>query len=124
MDALIKCDLPPSDFTHLAHLRLAWLRLNQDQLGKAVIAVQDDILRYVEFLGVKEKYNRTLTIAAVYIVHRRMESSDAADFHSFMTSNSDLASDFKNLIMRHYKTDIFTSENAKSEFLEPELSPF
>jgi hypothetical protein len=116
--------LDPEVFTHEAHLRLAWIHLNNYGLEKAIRNITDQLKNYTRAVGAADKYNKTVTIAAIYAVNHFMIRASNADFASFITENSKLKTNFKDLINTHYQTDVFKSEHAKSTFLEPELLPF
>lgn len=116
--------LDPQIFTHEAHLRLAWIHLNRYGLEKAIETITHQLKNYTRAVGAADKYNETVTIAAIYAVqHFRIRSSQN-DFSSFIAENIELKTNFKGLIYTHYSTDIFKSERAKHIFLEPELLPF
>lgn len=116
--------LDPAVFTHEAHLRLAWIHLRTYGLEKGIENVTGQLKNYTRVVGAADKYNETVTIAAIYAVNHFMIRSGQADFSSFIAENSRLKTNFKDLISTHYRTDIFKSEQAKSFFLEPELLPF
>lgn len=118
------CTLDPNLFTHEAHLRLAWIHINHYGIDKAIEHVTTQLQRFVESLGAKDKYNMTLTISAIRAVYHFMLTSKTNSFQSFILENPRLKNNFKELLSYHYSTDIFTSEQAKKEYLEPELLPF
>ena len=118
------CTLAPSNFTHEAHLRLAWIYLNNYELHEAIEHVNDLIFRYVAFLGAANKYNKTLTTAAIYMVFHFMNKSRFNTFEDFIAEFPRLKYNFKDLMACHYGFDIYNSENAKKEFLAPDLLPF
>jgi hypothetical protein len=70
----------------------------------------------VSHVGASTKYNETLTIAAVRTVYHFMLKSKSHNFQDFIVGNLRLTHNFKELLLQHYKTDIFTSETAKREF--------
>ncbi|MCG8331103.1 MAG: hypothetical protein MI974_25645 [Chitinophagales bacterium] len=118
------CELNPSIFNHEAHLRLSWIYINSYGLDEAEKRIQQQLQNYVAALGAKDKYNTTLTIAAVRLVDHFMKKSDIKNFRDFITVFPQLKDDFKSLITSHYSFDIFNSEEAKATFLEPDLEPF
>ena len=65
----ISCQLDPSDFTHEAHLRLAWININNYGLEQAQLNTENQIQKFVEFVGAKNKYHMNLTLAAIRAVH-------------------------------------------------------
>ena len=116
--------LDPALFSHEAHLRLAWVHISKYGIDRAVENITAQLKHYVEFLGAKDKYNVTLTIAAIRTVYHFMLNSGARDFPRFIAENQRLKSNFRELLSCHYTTDIFKSENARKEYLNPELLPF
>ena len=120
----ISCELSPVDFTHEAHLRLAWINLDQFQIEKAEQEIQNQIEKFVAFVGAKDKYNKTVTIAAMKTVHHFMLKSKTDNFKDFIIENPRLKDNFKALLDHHYSFDIFDLAEAKSEYLKPDLLPF
>ena len=118
------CTLDPACFSHEAHLRLAWLMITQLGTDPAIAEIRSLLLSYVDFLGARDKYNETLTVAAVKTVRHFMLRSDSDNFTAFLLEFPRLKTAFRELISRHYATDIFNSEQAKTVYLEPELLPF
>ena len=116
--------LDPALFNHAARLRLAWIHINKYGIEKAIDNICAQLQDYVQSLGVKDKYNITVTIAAIRAVYHFMLKSDTKDFQNFITENQRLEFNFKELLSCHYTTDIFQSENARQRYLKPELLPF
>lgn len=116
--------LDPTLFTHEAHLRFTWLHIKQSGIKKATEDIQQQIVDFVTHLGAKGKYHKTLTVAAIHAVHHFMKKSEADNFKDFIAEFPTLKSDFKGMISSHYSFDIFESEKAKIELIEPDLSPF
>jgi len=111
-------------FSHEAHLRLAWIHINHYGIDQAIENITTQLQQFVASLGASEKYNQTVTIAAIRAVYHFMLRSATTDFKSFIAENFRLKSNFKELLNSHYRTDLFKSEKAKKEYLEPELLPF
>ena len=118
------CELDPLDFTHEAHLRLAWINIQRYGIDRAVTNIQDQLKRFVKHAGVKDKYNTTLTIAATKAVYHFMLKSESDNFRDFILEFPQLKNNFKELMACHYGFDIYNSEKAKKGFLEPDLLPF
>lgn len=72
----------------------------------------------------KNKHNKTLTITALVIVNHFMQRSSANNFPNFAQEFPRLKTDFRGLINAHYSFDIFKSQKAKNQFLEPDLLAF
>ena len=118
------CSLPPAIFSHEAHLRLAWLNIYREGMEKAEKAIQEQIERFVAHVGAQHKYHKTLTIAAIKAVGHFMEKSTTDNFPDFISENPQLKKDFKSLINSHYSFDIFSSEEARTSYVEPDVLPF
>lgn len=123
-DQFSSCSLNPSLFSHEAHLRLAWIHIRKYGCTQAITNITSQLQQFVTFLGARDKYNETVTVAAVKAVNHFMVKSRTENFLSFISENPRLKSSFRELLGYHYITDIFVSEKAKKEFLEPELLPF
>ncbi len=120
----INCELRASDFTHVAHLRLAWICIDQYGMERAEKNIQGYLQKFVEFVGAKDKYNTTLTIAAMKAVYHFKLKSKSGNFKDFICEFPRLRTNFKDLMSCHYGFDIYNSEKAKTTFLEPDLMPF
>jgi len=118
------CQLPQQLFTHEAHLRLVWIHIKQYGYDKTLITVPNQLRAYVSSLGAQEKYNITLTMAAIKAVYHFMMKSNAVDFSGFISEFPQLKYEFKTLIQTHYSLDIFNDVSAKRKFLRPDLLPF
>ncbi|MEM7163550.1 MAG: hypothetical protein AAF487_14050 [Bacteroidota bacterium] len=118
------CQLDPSLFDHRAHIRLVWICIDKFGFEETLQKVQELIKSYVEHLGAFDKYNATLTVAAINVVFAFMQDSASPEFDEFLKENSDLLFNFKALISQHYSFDIFSSKMAASQYIEPDLLPF
>lgn len=116
--------LNPKLFTHEAHIRLAWIHITKYGLQQAELNINSQILKYVTALNAQAKYNATVTIAGIKVVNHFILHSASKDFGQFKKENTRLFTDFKGLLMTHYKTNIFESSEAKNKFIEPDLMPF
>jgi hypothetical protein len=118
------CTLNPEIFTHEAHLRLAWIHITKYGEEAAIRNICKQLIAFVEFVGARDKYNQTLTIAAIKAVCHFIKKTSSDTFQDFILEFPKLKYNFKDLMNIHYKVDIFNSEKAKKEFLEPDLEPF
>jgi len=118
------CRIDPSLFTHEAHLRLAWIHINNYGVTTAKKNIEHQIRKFVKHVGAEDKYHQTITIASIEAVYHFMKRSTAKDFETFIEQNSELKTDFKNLISSHYSQNIFNSQKARIEYVEPNIQPF
>ncbi len=116
--------LEPKWFTHLGHLRLAWILLRRHGLPRAEALICRQIQDFDQMHGDGTKFNYTVTVAAMRAVHHFMQRSLAVDFPTFIAEFPALRSNLKGLLATHYSVDIFSDSRAKHRWLEPDLSPF
>ncbi len=116
--------LEPSLFTHEAHLRLTWLYIKNFEIDVATNHLQTDLKKYVHHIGAGEKYNETLSVAAVKAVYHFFLKSEAKTFPDFIEEFPRLKNNFKGPLLQHYSIELMTSSRAKSQYLEPNLLPF
>jgi len=107
-----------------AHLRLAWLHLNRMEKDAAIKETCAQIQHYVKALGASDKFNTTLTIAAVEAVYHFIKKIKAHSFEAFISNCPELTTNFKDLLQTHYSFDIFTSNTAKTNYIAPDLVSF
>ena len=111
-------------FNHEAHLRLAWIYIKNYGIDKAIYNLATQLINYISFLGAKDKYNETVTIASIKVVYHFILKSKSDNFKDFIKEFPRLNYNFKDVLVQHYNIDIINSEIAKSSFLEPDVLPF
>ena len=116
--------IQPELFTHEAHLRLAWIHISKYGIKKALDNVSMQIQAFANFHGGGAKYNQTVTLAAIRAVYHFVLKSKSDNFPDFIQEFPRLKHNLKELLNTHYQIDIFNSERAKQEYLEPDLVPF
>lgn len=138
--AFESCRLARKDWTHDAHVRMAWLYLTRkpgdgDVLGRvrggiqrlnAAFTRRQQILCRAQPGKPKEMptttgYHETITAAFVRLIATRVEAGE--DFDTFRARNPDLFDSKLSALLKHYTPKQLFSEQAKSEFVEPNLQP-
>ncbi|NER16460.1 hypothetical protein [Spongiivirga citrea] len=118
------CLMKPAEFTHSAHLRLAYIHITKYGIDKALKNIETQLQVFVDFAGAKEKYHKTLTNAAVQAVYHHMKKAQSTTYIDFLEEFPALQYNFKELINSHYSFDIFNSAEARTKFILPDLQPF
>lgn len=118
------CTLPVELFSHEAHLRLAWIHVTRYGIDHARESVPAHLRAYVAHAGAESKYHHTVTIAGVEAVHHFISKGETTDFYDLIERYPKLVTDFKALINSHYSYDIFSSDAARWEYVEPDLVEF
>ena len=116
--------LKPGLFTHVAHLRLAYIHLQAHGLEQAIENMNTQILAFATAQNMAGNFNRTVTTAAVYTMHNFMQRATGDGFEALIEEFPQLTTDLKGVLAQHYSGDIFRSQEAKARFLEPDLKPF
>jgi len=119
-----ECTLNPALFSHEAHLRLAWIHVKKYGADKAIENICIQLTLFVGSVGASDKYNKTITIAAIKAVNHFINKADIGDFRDFIQTFPRLKFNFKEQMAFHYQADIYTFETAKKEYMEPDLVPF
>ena len=118
------CTLNSALFSHEAHLRLAWIHIKKYGVEKAAENISEQLTTFVAYAGARDKYNKTLTIAAIKAINHFIYQSGTNNFYDFIQEFPRLKFNFKELMSYHYQIDIYNSEIAEREFVEPDLLPF
>lgn len=113
------CSLPESEWTHRAHIRVAWLCLAQDAPDRALERIRRSILRYnTEVLLRRHKYHETVTVAFARIVCDRMDSMET--WEQFAARIDDVLDPKVPVLMNYYSGNRLFPDEARLEFVEPD----
>jgi hypothetical protein len=113
----------PADFSHRAHVRLAYVYLADSDVDLALERMRAALVAFLSHHGISaSKYHETLTRAWILAVHHFMHRSpEASSADDFIDRNAPLL-DPKNMLT-HYSTDLLFSDAARADFVEPNLDP-
>lgn len=118
------CSFNPSLFTHEAHLRLGFIHIKKYGVSKAIENLCLQIEAFDKTHGDGMKFNKTVTVAALKILHHFMSRFEQKSFSGLIMDYPLLVTDFKMLVSTHYSIDIFNYQLAKTQYLEPDLATF
>jgi hypothetical protein len=122
LTAVEGCTWPGDQFTHRAHVRLAWLYLHRYGWDEAATRIEATIRRYATSLGAANKYHQTITVAWLHLVAAAMAASRAdASFDALLNDAPHLLD--PRALSVYYSTNTLTSEAARSGWVEPDLTP-
>jgi hypothetical protein len=115
-----------ADWTHRAHVKVAYLYLRQFPLELAIEKVRVGIKALNAANGVLDTptggYHETMTLGWVHIVHAMLsEYGPAASADEFIDSQPQLTQ--KKILRLFYSKERFMSAEAKLNFVEPDLAP-
>jgi hypothetical protein len=111
------CTLPPAQFHHRNHVRLAWIFLEEMPLLDALARFRTSLQRYAASLGASAKYHETITFAFLFLIHERMQREPSGTFDEFADANPDL---FGPVLSRYYTEEALASDFARRVFVLPD----
>jgi hypothetical protein len=115
------CTLPPEQFPHRAHVRLAWLYLREGSLLDALTRFVEGLKRYAGSLGAGGKYHETVTWAYMFLIHDRMARASFETFEKFAAANPDL---FNGILEKYYRKETLSSDLARRVFVMPDQTTY
>jgi hypothetical protein len=115
--------VPPGEFNHRAHVRLAYVYLADHDTDTAHQLMQQALLNFLRHNGIDvSKYHETMTRAWIMAVRHFMESSTACESSdAFLEGNPRLLD--SRIMMTHYSAEVLLSEEARARFVGPNRSP-
>jgi hypothetical protein len=120
--ALEACTLPAVDFTHVAHVRAAYLYLRSGSFATAIERTSNSIRQYAASLGAPEKYHETITVAYLALIQQRMvEYGDGGGWVGFARAHPDLFE--RDLLLKSYPREQLDSPLARRVFVLPAAAP-
>ena len=117
------CDFPPEEFNHRGHLRLAYIYLAEHDTETAYHLMRDAIHKFIKHHGADiSKYHDTITRAWILAVRHFMEKTSSAESaNSFIDQNPEMLD--SKIMMTHYSTELLFSDEARTNFVDPDLDP-
>jgi hypothetical protein len=113
----------PADFSHRAHVRLAYVYLAGSDVDLALERMRAALVSFLSHHGIPaSKYHATLTRAWILAVHHFMHRSPEASSADDFIERNPLLLDSK-IMLTHYSADLLFSDQARADFVEPDLDP-
>jgi len=115
--------VPPSEFGHAAHVRLAYIHLCEASVEVAAERMKSSLLAFLEHFGIdKSKYHETMTWAWILAVRHFMEASPrSASSTEFIGVNGRLLD--SRIMLKHYSAGLLFSHEARASFVSPDVAP-
>ena len=116
--------LPKSEWTHQAHMTVAYWYLSTYSGSEATNRIRDGIKKYNEAVGTKNTetsgYHETITLFWLWAVRRFMLKSDSVN-STLDSINLLLSSHDKNFPLEYYSKELLMSWDARLEWRESDL---
>lgn len=120
--AFESCTVTTAQFTHEAHVRLAYAYLVESDVESAVQKMREALLNFIAHNGIpRSKFHETITRAWVLAVRHFMDRSSSTSFQDFI-AKSQVLLDSK-VMLTHYSASVLFSSDARAGFVEPDLDP-
>jgi hypothetical protein len=117
------CKIPPAEFNHRAHIRLAYVYLSEYDTDTAYQLMRSALLSFLEYHGVDiSKYHETITRAWIMAVRHFMENTPSSESSDIFIEKNPVMLDSK-IMMTHYSAEVLFSDEARAKFVEPNLDP-
>lgn len=125
IDFFESCALPPTEFHHGDHVRLAWLYLGRRPALEALAQFTRALRAFALAHGQGSRYHETITWAYFLLIHERRErGGQQADWSRFSESNSDLLGENGSILDLYYRPETLCSDLARRVFVFPDrLAP-
>lgn len=115
--------LPPAEFSHRAHVALAYVYLAQGDVEAAVTDMRSGLAAYLRHHGIDPaKYHETLTRAWVLAVWHFMSKTQDPRSSADLIERNPVLLDSR-IMLTHYSASLLFSDEARSAFVEPDLDP-
>jgi hypothetical protein len=115
--------MSPGEFNHLAHLRLAYIHLANHGAQRATTTFSDALLAFLDHHDIDPaKFHVTLTRAWLratwHFMQRLGDTSGSEDFLRRSTALHD-----PQVMLTHYSRHRLFSDEARAQFIAPDLQP-
>jgi hypothetical protein len=130
MEALVRgfesCTTPPAEFTHSAHLVVAFYYLRDSRLTveEAAGRLRAALYRYLDHNGVdRRKYNETITLFWLRRVRAFLGGADPARTAAELVAEMLESCGGAKLVNDYYSQERLFSDEARIGWVEPDLKP-
>jgi len=120
-DAFEAGRVAPANFTHRAHLRLAYVYLCEGPVDAAMPRMRTALLSFLRRNGVPaEKYHETLTRSWLMAVAYFMDKATPTICFDHLLAQDNRLLDTQ-IMLTHYRKDTLFSDAARAAFVAPDL---
>lgn len=117
------CTLAPAEFNHHAHMTVAIWYLAHMPLEPATAAMRAAIKRFAAHHGHQQLYHETITRFWMRLLDHYLQSAAPGAPLADLTERAIAELGSIQPLFRHYSRALVLSEQARREWIEPDLSP-
>ena len=113
--------VPPAEFGHRAHLRVAWVYVNEGPSPEAALArMREAVQRFAAAAGASQKYHETITVLWMRLLEdARAGAPQGCAFEQLLERRPELGD--KELPLRYYSRERLFSDEARAQWVAPDL---
>ena len=112
--------ITPPQFDHRAHVRVAWVYLQETgSRDEALDRMRDAIRRFAAAAGAPQKYHETITILWMRLLDEVRAAGASGELSDVLRDHPDLAD--KDLPFQYYSRELLFSDEARAGWVEPDL---
>jgi len=115
--------LEPDGFNHEAHVRVAWLLLEQFPFEQALQKFEAGVVDLASRAGVPEKYHATITRALMQLIAADLYGGALLCWQDYRDSGPAVLIDAKSALLHYYSAGLIFNEPARLKWCEPDLRP-
>ena len=113
-------ELPAEQFSHEAHVRVAWWYLRATPVPDALARFATGLRRFAHAKGAPDKYHETITVAYMLLIRDRLDGARHLDWPQFASANPDLLSRAPSVLSQYYSDALLASDRARADFVLPD----
>jgi len=112
--------ITPAQFDHVAHVRVAWIYLQESpSVAEALSRMRDAIRRFAASAGVPGKYHETITVLWVRLLADVRDAGASGELSDVLHAYPALAD--KDLALQYYSRERLFSDEARAVWVEPDI---
>ena len=111
--------LAADQFSHEAHVRVAWWYLRTAPLPEALLRFATALQGFAAAKGAHGKYHETMTVMWTLIIADRLEAARGLSWTAFAAANPDLF-DKTSVLSKYYRAETLASDRARHSFVMPD----
>jgi hypothetical protein len=109
------------EFTHVDHIRMAWIYLTTCGPQKALKQIVSGIQRFAAVKNATGLYHETITLFWICVVFAAIVPGSEECFDHFLSSNQHLTR--KDHLFEYYSREVVLSDRARKTWVSPDLQP-
>jgi len=119
--AFEKGSVTPAQFNHVAHVRVAWVYLQETaSMDEALSRMREAIRSFAAAAGVPRKYHETITVLWMRLLAEARAAGAAGELSDVLRAHPALAD--KDLPLQYYSRERLFSDEARAGWVEPDVS--